>query len=374
MSAQIKAKNTEIQKQRNKKIGRTMKYFHESLKPDWNIEQVARRSTVQVILNLSEKDREGLQIGLEGNKISNERLEEFYNCKIGKEVVGQVAEKKEAGQIKVKDCYEYSIPCNDGSSDILLAYHLSDDQMNRYYRGDGEVKVSELQAFCQILGISISEFMSLANSEQERLDSDSLKSLQTRCPSSSSKNKFPVVMTNSHYIENPIITDAIQKAKDCVFISGSGMSHVNTLYDKGKFENLAPNVTITFALPRTHEDKNLKRYVLRTKKEWEERESFFVRAVRKITEDSPNNKPRIIPLETFIPTAYIAVDYRETRSDISFINVCHYLFSKPPENNAHHMHRYSYIVHPEDGELYEDHRKQVLLLEQFGENLISRYS
>jgi len=175
-----------------------------------------------------------------------------------------------------------------------------------------------------------------------------------------------VQLRKIHFTDNDDVLVGIRKAENSIFACGSGMHHIYKLMDKGFFNDISPNVEITIAVP-AKDDVALLSHLWRSNEEWNFRRTTFEKGVLEINKVR-EKKVNIITLSSFFQTSYIAVDYKE-ESTASFIGVGHYLLSSEIEK----VERYSFIIRPEDGEVYWDYHKQIDIIENHGNDLLGRY-
>jgi hypothetical protein len=359
-------KNTEFLKVVNQRIGTCMREFNNTLASSLSYEEIARRITIRMVLNLPIEKRGGFSIGSDSCDVSCDIIEEFYNSEGNDDFENTEFVKTKNGNLKEIKCY--ILRKNDGST-VRLPCHISLDQIKRYYQGAISVDISTLRAFCQVLHINLEVFMSYVEKSANELDGGKVtkESLQAS-EYNNEKGSNRKEITKIHYLTKDHYNRMISEAKNSVFISGVGMQSIEKVKDM--LINLKEDVSITLALPG-HNDTFLKKYLWRDPYDWEWRRA----AVETATEDIKKVRSvRTITLDTFLPTTYVAVDYKE-KSESSFICVGHYLLSTEKVKIASEARsdRYCYFVTPEDGKIYDDYLKQVELIEKHGHNLTERY-
>jgi ubiquinone/menaquinone biosynthesis C-methylase UbiE len=182
---------------------------------------------------------------------------------------------------------------------------------------------------------------------------------------------------NSISIQNPDnlpVFDDIVNAKECVFVSGTNMKFMGD--ERAKFIKIDSNVEIIFAISDIDND-NVKLFLKNSYgKEDEELKKYkerFLHDVEYINEERKSRGKsivRIIYLDTFIPIAYHAIDYKNEKPGSSIIHAKHYLLS---EKIGERTKAFNLSVHPHT-KLYEKYSEQIQLIEKYGDDLSGRFA
>ena len=140
--------------------------FIEKFNLPWKPFQIARRVTVQMVINLPKEERGGFQIGTNKTDISNETIIDFYENKASYENYNESKIYKKSGGYYYNKTPHYILPRNDGTT-TNLNIHISEDQIKRYFSGGTQVPIPILYSFCKVIGSSLDIFMECANSHNQ---------------------------------------------------------------------------------------------------------------------------------------------------------------------------------------------------------------
>jgi len=182
MSTAEERKYNEWEYEYSARIGKFMDICKRKLNISWSDEETARRLSVQITKCLPEDKRGGFREGNGNKDISTDKLEKFYKAKPPEDGVEDtyvkirdyVTEKK-----TFRNKYKYRLETNDGTT-VELDCHISRNQIKDYRRNKSIVPLAVLHAYCQLIGMSLDNFMSLVNNVDENklkyIPTDILKS------------------------------------------------------------------------------------------------------------------------------------------------------------------------------------------------------
>jgi len=170
-------------------------------------------------------------------------------------------------------------------------------------------------------------------------------------------------MTNNPRIENIIV------AQNSIFISGTGMSFIH--YNRNELIKINKNVKIIFAISNYDNEHILwyMKYFFGKNEEHRQKSKALFNETIETLKDS-GHKVEIIYIDVFVPTAYVAVDYKENEENKhSFISAKHYLINGIGESTEY----FNLLVKPKD-DIYQKYRNQILLIENNKGKLAERFS
>ncbi|MCL2099065.1 MAG: helix-turn-helix domain-containing protein [Oscillospiraceae bacterium] len=173
----------------------------------------------------------------------------------------------------------------------------------------------------------------------------------------------------SYHIGNYPIEKELKAAKSEIFILGASQ-YINDL--RFALDKIKKNVSITAAIPDyTNHDVLLtaKKIFWRSDADLSKRKTAFELGADYIKTERGRGI-KIIELDTFLPYTIVAADYKKSDQNekTSFILVGLHLLSSVKNKSKRH----NYFLYPKDGEVFEDFRAQIELIEKFDGKLNNR--
>ncbi|MCL2311530.1 MAG: hypothetical protein FWC41_03415 [Firmicutes bacterium] len=161
--------------------------------------------------------------------------------------------------------------------------------------------------------------------------------------------------------------DKCKYAQNSIFISGVGMNNIYGVREM--LADIKSSVSITLAVNNYEEPDvmtALYSFFGKPSKKWDGYKTFFNESVKKI-KNRPDRPVKVIYMDTFVPIAFFAIDYKE-ETDNSFIQAKHYILSDELDHdkqNGYKIKGYYYTARPrtDSYKLYREYLNQILLIE-----------
>jgi hypothetical protein len=171
------------------------------------------------------------------------------------------------------------------------------------------------------------------------------------------------------------MTDKIDNAKNSIFISGTDMTFLHAETERNRYVALANNgVKIIFAISELENEyinTYLERFFNKPRGRRKANDALITDYINQIKNrilKSNKDNLRLIPLDVFIPTAYVAVDY-DNKSEHSVIYAKHYILDK----DGNKTNCFWLFVYPGTS-LYDEYLEQVHTIINYNGKLAARFS